>query len=143
MKNQLKVGLDIHGVIDAYPQKFKLLSNALFNDGCEVHIVTGLKRNATIDAFLEQAGIQFTHYFSIVTHLENNGVPIDWQKGMPYADERKWNLAKKEYCEAQGIDFMLDDSPTYLGTFNNIETTYLHVINPERTIFTNRENLSK
>lgn len=77
MKNYLKVGLDIHGVIDSYPLKFKLLSTALIDSGSEVHIVTGLKRDAHTDKLLQEAGIQFTHYFSIVTYLEESGVKIN------------------------------------------------------------------
>ncbi|PCK07188.1 MAG: hypothetical protein COA42_15605 [Alteromonadaceae bacterium] len=138
MKKPLKIGLDIHGVIDTFPLKFKLLSAALVNDGCEVHIVTGLRREASIDQLLLDAGIQFTHYFSIVTHLEDQGLVVDWREGLPYADEEKWNLAKSEYCTAQNIDFMFDDSPTYLGTFSEIDTTYLHVINPDRKVYVTR-----
>lgn len=138
MKNPLKVGLDIHGVIDSFPEKFKLLSSALINDGCEVHIVTGLKRDKAIDLLLQDTGIQFTHYFSIVSHVEESGVNVDWREGLPYADEERWNSAKSEYCEAQGIDFMYDDSPTYLNTFNEIDTTYLHVINPKRKTYVTR-----
>lgn len=138
MQNPLKIGLDIHGVIDSFPKKFKHLASALLKDGCEVHIITGLKRDNSIEKLLKEAGIQFTHYFSIVTHLENQGIPIDWREGLPYADEDRWNTAKSEYCKSQGIDFMYDDSPTYLGTFNDIDTTYLHVINPDRKVYVTR-----
>ncbi|MFT7562290.1 MAG: hypothetical protein ACI93R_004225 [Flavobacteriales bacterium] len=138
MKNPLKIGLDIHGVIDTFPLKFKLLAAALIKDGCEVHIVTGLKKEPSIDKLLEDAGIRFTHYFSIVTHLQENGVKVEWRDGLPYADEERWNLAKSEYCKAQGIDFMYDDSPTYLSTFNDINTTYLHVINTDRKVYVTR-----
>ena len=128
MNNTLKIGLDIHGVIDTLPEKFKLLSYALAKDGAEIHIVTGMKRNSTIDKSLADAGIRFTHYFSIVEHLECSGEIIEWRGGLPYVYEDKWNSAKSVYCEKVGIDFMFDDSPTYLKTFNNIDTTYLHVI---------------
>lgn len=43
MNNTLKVGLDIHGVIDAFPPRFKQLAYALIKDGAEVHIITGIK----------------------------------------------------------------------------------------------------
>jgi len=33
---------------------------------------------------------------------------------------------------------MFDDSPTYLGTFSEIDTTYLHVINPDRKVYVTR-----
>jgi hypothetical protein len=40
MNNTLKIGLDIHGVIDTFPEKFKQLAYALVKDGAEVHIIT-------------------------------------------------------------------------------------------------------
>ncbi|WNO10864.1 hypothetical protein [Teredinibacter sp. KSP-S5-2] len=128
MTRVLKVGIDIHGVIDTFPEKFKLLSSALVQAGAEVHIVTGSKRCERIDNMLANAGIQFTHYFSIVDHLEQTSVDVQWRKGLPYADENAWNIAKSQYCEAQDIDLMFDDSEIYKSTFHGIETTFLHVI---------------
>lgn len=128
MSNPLKIGLDIHGVIDTFPKKFKCLASAVYKDGGEVHIVTGSKRDKNIESLLEREGIMFTHYFSIVTHLEETGTHIDWRNGLPYADEDRWNFAKSEYCKEQDIDLMFDDSSVYLETFSDIETTFLHVI---------------
>ena len=139
MDNIFKVGLDIHGVIDAFPDKFKRLASALLKDGAEVHIITGSKRCPGIEAFLDKAGIQFTHYFSIVDHLEESGVEIEWKEGLPYADEHHWNIAKRMYCERHDIDFMFDDSPVYRETFHDIESTYLHVINPNRKLYSTRK----
>ena len=139
MNNSLKIGLDIHGVIDTFPEKFKQLSYALAKDGAEVHIITGITRDSTVDEELARAGIRFTHYFSIVEYLKGNGEPIEWRDGLPYADKDKWNSAKSEYCEKAGIDFMFDDSPIYLESFHGIDTTYLHVINQERKIFEVRQ----
>lgn len=138
MNNTLKVGLDIHGVIDAFPQRFKLLSSALMKDGAEVHIVTGIKWDEEVERLLKEAGIGYTHFFSIVDHLEANGEMIEWRDGLPYADEDKWNMAKRDYCKAEAIDFMFDDSPTYLETFNDIDSIYVHVINSRREIYATR-----
>ncbi len=129
MNNILKIGLDIHGVIDTFPNRFKLLSSALVKDGAEVHIVTGVKRDDRIEKLLQDANIHFTHYFSIVEHLEATHVTIEWQDGQPFADEKKWNSAKRDYCKAQSIDLMFDDSAIYRDTFHDIDTTFLHVIN--------------
>ncbi len=128
MKNKLKIGLDIHGVIDTFPARFKMLSTALIKDGAEVHIVTGVKRDVKIEKLLQKSGVQFTHYFSIVEYLEANNIKIEWRDGLPFTDENKWNLAKRNYCEAQEIDLMFDDSPIYRETFHDIESTYVQVI---------------
>jgi hypothetical protein len=41
-----------------------------------------------------------------------------------------------------GIDFMFDDSPIYLESFHDIDTTYLHVINQGRKIFEVRQKFT-
>ncbi|VAW59876.1 hypothetical protein MNBD_GAMMA11-1933 [hydrothermal vent metagenome] len=86
MNNALKTGLDIHGVIDTFPVRFMLLSSALIKDGAEVHIVTGVKRDGRIEQLLLDSAIQFTHYFSIVEHLEATNVSIEWKDGEPFCE---------------------------------------------------------
>ena len=129
MNNSLKVGIDFHGVIDTFPEMFKQLAYALVKDGAEVHVVTGQQKDEAIENTLLQAGIRYTHYFSIVDHLIERGVPVEWVDGQPYANKDLWDSAKAEYCKAQGIDFMIDDSPVYREAFHNINTTYLHLVN--------------
>ncbi len=126
MNNTLKVGLDIHGVIDAFPQRFKQLAYALIKDGAEAHIITGIKRDEHVERLLAEAGIRFTHYFSIVEYLKAQQEYIEWE------------MAKRDYCKDVGIAFMFDDSPTYLESFHDIDTSYVHVINREREIYVTR-----
>ena len=126
MEQVFKVGIDIHGVIDTYPDRFQHLSKALVASGAEVHIITGSKRDAQIDTLLKNAGIRYTHYFSIVEHLEESG-DITWDGDQPFAPDEKWNHAKKQYCQKQTIDLMIDDSPIYRDTFKDIETNFLHL----------------
>ncbi len=131
MNNTLKIGIDFHGVIDTFPDKFKQLAYALVKDGAEVHVVTGQQNNEEMEAALSRAGIRYTHYFSIIDHLIERGVPVEWIDGQPFANKDQWDSAKAEYCEAQDIDFMIDDSPVYREAFNRIGTTYLHLINQQ------------
>ena len=138
MTDKFKVGLDIHGVIDTFPERFKFLSKALYESGAEVHIITGIKRDKTVEQLLDECGIRFTHYFSIVEHLEAKGTHIEWKNMLPYTDENEWNRAKRDYCKKHNIDFMFDDSPVYKETFHDIDTTYLHLINRNRTIYETR-----
>ncbi len=126
LKNSLKVGIDIHGVIDTFPEKFSLLSRALVRDGAQVHVVTGVKRCAKIEALLEKSGIEFTHYFSIAEYLDSSGA-VEWVDGLPYADEEQWNRTKRDYCEREGIHFMFDDSAIYRDTFIDADCTFLQV----------------
>jgi|LakMenEpi03Aug12_release.lakeMendotaPanAssembly.Ray.scaffolds.fasta_scaffold1328811_1 hypothetical protein len=127
-----KLGLDFHGVIDTFPEYMALFSQLLVDADYEVHVVTGLKRDSGIEADLNRFGIKFTHYFSIVDKLEQDGVTIIWRDGLPYADKIYWDIAKRDYCEANQIDIMIDDSPVYRDTFHDISTVYLHLINEKR-----------
>ena len=134
-----KIGIDIHGVLDLHPEKFAALAHAVYDGGGEVHIITGIKYDDLVKSELESYGIPYTHYFSIVEQIEIAGVHLEWRDGLPYTDDSDyWDNAKSIYCQQQGIHFMFDDSPTYKNTFDNIETTYLHVINPNRKIHKTR-----
>lgn len=136
----LRVGIDIHGVLDTYTRKFVELAVATRAVGGEVHIITGIKFDEAVEAELKSYGIPYTHYFSIVEQLEEDGVPFEWIDGKPYTnDSEAWDNAKAIYCDKMGIDFMYDDSDTYLPTFNDIDTVYLHVINPDRVIYKTRK----
>jgi hypothetical protein len=129
---KLKLGLDFHGVIDTFPEMIAEMSRMFVAAGHEVHVVTGLKRDAIVQKGLDDFGIQYTHYFSIVEQLEQDGVTIVWRDGLPYADKIYWDIAKRDYCQKNEIDLMIDDSPVYKDTFNDISTVYLHLINKDR-----------
>jgi hypothetical protein len=129
---KLKLGLDFHGVIDTFPEMIAEMSRMFVAAGHEVHVVTGLKRDAIVQKGLDDFGIQYTHYFSIVEQLEADGVTIVWRDGLPYADKIHWDIAKRDYCQKNEIDLMIDDSPVYKDTFNDISTVYMHLINKDR-----------
>jgi hypothetical protein len=135
---KLKVGIDVHGVIDTFPNDFKRLSAALIAAGHEVHIVTGLKYDGHIAEELAAAGIEYTDFFSIVDQLEEDGVEIEWRDGLPWAPDKPWNEAKSKYCEDIHMDIMIDDSYIYRDTFDNISTVFLHLINKDRKTYCTR-----
>lgn len=135
-----KVGIDVHGVIDTFPNDFKRLSNALLDAGHEVHIVTGLKYDGHIQEELDKAGIRYSHYFSIVDQLESDGIDIKWVDGLPWAPDKEWNEAKAKYCESVHMDLMIDDSYVYRDTFHDISTVFLHLINKNRKVFKTRDD---
>lgn len=134
----LKVGLDVHGVIDTFPEIFRELSRILITNGHEVHIITGLKKSGHIEEELAKSRIHYTHYFSIVDQLEHDGIKIDWINDLPWAPDKEWNVAKRNYCDRVGITFMIDDSYVYRDTFNDADTVFLHLINPNRKTYKTR-----
>lgn len=112
-----KVGLDLHGVIDSFPEFFSALSKDLVSTGWEVHIITGptrTKAQKEIDKF----NIEFTHFFSIEDfHIENKTQVSYDEKGNPWLDENLWNKTKADYCHRNNILLHLDDTSRYQKHF--------------------------
>ena len=122
----MKFGFDIHGVSDKYPKTFAAMSKALVDAGHEVHVLTGPPWNDRIKKELEDIGITYTHFFSILDYLKEKGVPITWDdRGRGWADKEHWNVAKAEYCRDNDIDLHIDDSDEYHEHFT---TPYLLMI---------------
>ena len=122
----MKFGLDIHGVIDANPKFFAEFSALMVANGHEVHVITGPKFEV-VENLLKEAGIKYTHFFSIVAEEEKNGVKIRYdENGDPFMDVEIWNRSKAKYCKAQGIDLHIDDSDKYHEHFKTPYTRYHH-----------------
>jgi hypothetical protein len=125
---QLKLGLDIHGVCDAYPKLFTKLSNLFVNSGHEVHIITGQEFSEEFFKQIKDLGINFTHFFSVTDYHRSIGTPIWYsEKGRPWLDEKLWNKTKGEYCEREGINLHFDDTKDYGAHFENC--LYFHLLN--------------
>ena len=114
----MNIGLDFHGVVESSPEFFQVITDLLLKNGHEVHIITGM----TMADFLKREeceGISFTHFFSITDSLlEQKGVPTMLDKfGRHTFPSTYWDNAKARYCEANGIDLMIDDTEKYSLSF--------------------------
>jgi len=120
-ENKLNYGFDVHGVLDAKPDVIIALMRALKRAGHEVHIITGSKNGKRIINYLKKygvfAGIHYTHFFSISSHLISKGVKVRYIKGKPWFNEDIWNKTKGEYCKRNNIALMIDDSDVYGESF--------------------------
>ena len=135
----LSVGLDIHGVIDAYQGFFSRLSKGLKKRGCPVHIITGQSWEE-VKSTVEKAGIHYDYHFSIVDyHLEIGTKMKKDAKGW-HMDDRIWVRSKGDYIHREKIDLHFDDSYEYAEycppncTFvlvpkTNFEATFLSLSN--------------
>ena len=117
---KLKIGLDIHGVIDRYPLHFKWLSGQWKKNGHEVHIVTGQEwENCKEDC----KNIKYVDHFSIVDyHLENVETEMWRERGKNgvegwWMDREVWLKSKGEYARNVGLDIHFDDSFEYFEWF--------------------------
>jgi len=138
----MKIGFDIHGVIDTFPAFRAMIEKYIEDPDVEVHIITGLSRvtaEEQIGHLIELDKVD--GYFSITDHLVGRpDIEVKWINGLPWADENAWNNAKADYCYENGIDIMFDDSPIYADTFNEIDTIYCQVHNPARKKYKTRPN---
>lgn len=111
----LKIGLDIHGVLDSGNHElFSQLTELLVSNGHEVHVITGAQVNEQLNKQLDNLGVRRTHIFSISDYHKSIGTPMYFQDANnPWMDEDVWNRTKAKYCKDNGIHLMLDDSPIY------------------------------
>lgn len=123
---KMKFGLDIHGVSDTNPKFFSEFSALMVANGHEIHVITGPKFEK-VEQTLKDAGIKFTHFFSIVEEEEKNGVTIRYdENGDPFMDAEIWNRSKAKYCKLHGIDLHFDDSDKYGEHFKTPYARYIH-----------------
>lgn len=110
-----KFGFDIHGVLDDLPGTFVALNNALYNAGHEIHIITGITASTEVLRELQDAGIKWHRFFSIVDYHKSVGTKIEYDEktGLPWLDKEMWNRTKADYCEREGIDLHFDDTGAY------------------------------
>jgi len=114
----MKLGLDVHGVLDGrHKEFFAVLSNLFVNGGHEVHIITGSTENSELKLMLESNGITWTHFFSIADYNKRIGTKIVYLEDHPWMDAEIWNKTKGDYCEREQIDLMIDDSDSYWKYF--------------------------
>lgn len=132
----MKIGLDVHGVIDAYPVFFRDFSWRMLRDGHEVHIVTGQEWEKAYKT-ISDLDIVFTNHFSIVDwgleNLELTDAPttptisVDgsdslwrkiWKTDKGYwMHYDKWNECKGIYAHNAKLDIHFDDSEIYCKYF--------------------------
>jgi hypothetical protein len=138
----MKVGFDIHGVLDTFEVFQSMIDKYIADPDVEVHVISGLEGkhlDKEIGHLIDLSKID--KFFSVTDYLVEKGAKVTWIDGMPWADEEDWNQAKAAYCRLMGIDVLFDDSPVYVPYFNHIDTIYCQIHNPNRKRFKTRGNL--
>jgi hypothetical protein len=112
----MKLGIDIHGVIDERPEFFKAMMVAMRKDGHQIHILSGPPMPeilADLEKLGIQAGVHYTHVFSIVDHHKALGTPMSQDARGWHMDRYLWDQTKGDYCLKYHIDMHIDDSDVY------------------------------
>ncbi|NBQ69421.1 MAG: hypothetical protein EBU46_11560 [Nitrosomonadaceae bacterium] len=118
----MKLGIDIHGVIDANRPLFAELTQLLkfhnehLGGKHEVHILTGPRvKDLKPD---ELADIWYTHIFSIVDYHIAKGTPVEWVGDRAWMSDYDWDRTKADYAREHQLDLTIDDSETYQHFFS-------------------------
>lgn len=117
--NKIKIGLDLHGVIDLMPEFFSFFTKAMIKSGAEIHIITGGATEKDIQ-LLNNFDIKWTHFFSISDHHNKIGTPsngIHPKYGFPMISDEEWDKTKGEYCQKNNISLHIDDTTIYNDSF--------------------------
>lgn len=124
----MKLGLDIHGVIDANPDHFIYMAREVRAYGGEVHIITGSSHNGDLEKYLLNLSGGKVFWDVIVSIqdtlmgvIEPTGIN---QYGRPYWSNEDWDCVKGDYCRDNNIDLHFDDTERYLKYFTTPVVLY-------------------
>ena len=121
---KFKLGLDIHGVVDAMPEFFSFLTDSFIKNGGEVHIITGGRWDSEFEKQLNDFGVKWTHKFSVYDYLKESDAEVIGKVQFPDGTIQKkfknedWDLIKAQYCKENGIDLHIDDTLIYNNFFS-------------------------
>lgn len=120
----MKIGLDVHGVIDVAPETFAQLTQRLMSAGHEVHVITGRELCAELFDKLDTAGIRYIRVFSITSYHKSIGTYVTYKDGdptQPLIAPPLWDRTKADYCAREKIDIHIDDTEEYGKYFRGPE----------------------
>jgi len=122
----MKIGLDVHGVIDKYPTFVAQYTLNKINSGNEIHIITGQEREF-VEPLVKSLGVPFTHFFSVVDYHKSIDTKM-WQddKKTWWMEPEAWLRTKGDYCKREGIEIHFDDSMEY-GEFMPDTCAFVHL----------------
>ena len=115
---KIRIGLDIHGVIDKYLDIFVPLTHKWIKKH-EIYIITGQEWDK-VSYIIYENDIAFTDHFSIVDYHKTIGTKI-WDndmRGLGYwMDKSEWIKSKGMYATSIGLNIHFDDTPEYFDYF--------------------------
>lgn len=121
----MKIGIDIHGVLEDIPDTIKFILKSITKNGGEVHIITGSEELVAYEELDALGCLPDVHYTNVVgipeilyNMMQIEPIPGEFDsRGVPLYTKEQWDSAKAFYCLREGIDLHLDDSLFYLEHF--------------------------
>ena len=125
----MKLGIDIHGVLDKHPEIIKPLMEMFIKSGNTVYIISGSPINKIFKELKELRCIALKHFhyaISIIDFLKSKGVKFRVDGGGNWwCDEDTWWESKARICNELKIDVLIDDSKKYKPHFENLQTKFI------------------
>ena len=127
-KPKMRIGVDLHGVLDKNPEMSRLILKALMDAGHAIFVISGPPSFEIIKS-LKDLGLKLqTHYtswFSIVDFLQRRNVEM-WKddKDTWWANDKDWWSSKAEMAKILELDVMIDNSEEYAEYFEDIDTKF-------------------
>jgi len=126
----MRLGLDLHGVIDDDPIGFGQIIKDV-GQNSSIYIISG-PPVSQIQSELSRIGLtkKVNEYcngvFSVVDYLKDQGVHM-WQDSNErwWASEEDWWSSKAAICDKLKVHMMIDDCERYEPYFRNINTKFL------------------
>ena len=127
----MKIGIDLHGVLDTYPEIFKPMLRIFRKAGIDYCIVSGPSAEK-VEQELYKTGygdeVHSIWIYSVVDYLTIKGVEFDMtDPENPWCDDNIWWDAKARICKEYKIDYLIDDSEKYRPAFDLIRARFIHV----------------
>lgn len=122
---KIKIGVDLHGVIDDNTDLFKSISSMLlFSNLCDVniYIISGPPKTDVLKELNQlkiYKNVHYTEIYTIVDFLKEQDVEM-WldYKNTWWASDEDWWEAKAKICEKLDIDIMIDNTNRYKPYFD-------------------------
>ena len=130
----MRIGIDIHGVLDHHPEKFIKLAKFTRKNGGFIYIITGPKKEKALKELYHIADGYNSGYcfwdevYSIVDYIKTNKIPHHYtDDGYLWTNkEEDWDKIKGELARNLELDLHFDDSENYrkyfpAGVFCHVE----------------------
>lgn len=122
----MKIGLDLHGVVDRFPREFSILTRRWTKVyGHEVHIVTGEGWASAVEQ-VNRLVATYTHHFSIVDHHQVARTQMTLKDDGWWMPKESWDRSKGDYAKEVGLDIHFEDTLEYAPWFPP-SCTFVHV----------------